>query len=90
MGIAPYRVYLVAELQGGTPTELLYCLEEQWEWPNGTKSSHQPDCEPFSGEIERRWSVWKVVGAPGDHEIKFRLLRKGKVVVETSLTILAH
>lgn len=87
MAIGPVEVLFTAELKGGEDTEKWHCLKQEWEWPDGTLSTKQSDCEPFSGKIDRRWNERRMVGS-GDYEIFFRLYSGKKRLAETSVKLM--
>lgn len=89
MGMAPLNIHLIAELKG-EPSEEWYCLAEEWEWPDGTKSTQQSDCEPFKGETENFWSKWYQARGPGDYNFTFRLLKGKKVKAEATVQVLVR
>jgi len=48
IAMAPARVVLTAELNGGANDfEEYYCGAVEWEWGDGTKSESSSDCAPY-------------------------------------------
>ena len=60
-GIAPLRVVMTAELEGGSDDfEEYYCPTVLWEWGDGTISEASNDCPPYEAgksQIKRRYTV---------------------------------
>ena len=53
------RVDFRARLDGGPEDmEEFYCLDEIWDWGDGTESIHEPDCDPYEegSEVKRDFS----------------------------------
>ena len=47
VSVAPARIVLTAELQGGSDDfEEYYCPSIEWEWGDDTSSESSSDCEP--------------------------------------------
>ena len=83
IAMAPARVVLTAELNGGANDfEEFYCAAVEWEWGDGTKSESSFDCAPYEpgkSEIKRRFTVEHVFRA-GMYRVMFRLKRHDKAV----------
>jgi len=61
VGVAPFRVVLTGELQGGADDfEEYYCPTVEWVWGDDTTSESTLDCEPYEAgksQIKRRFTV---------------------------------
>jgi len=84
MGVAPTRVVVSADLNGGANDyEEFYCPSIEWEWGDDTKSTTSADCEPYEAgksEIKRRFVIDHTYTFAGDYRVQFRLKQKNKVV----------
>lgn len=90
IAMAPARVVLTAELQGGpNDFEDYYCPTVEWDWGDGTESANTSDCAPYESgksEIKRRFTVEHVFRA-GMYRVTFRLKRRDKVVGLSTVNI---
>jgi hypothetical protein len=90
IAMAPARVVLTAELQGGANDfEEFYCPSVEWEWGDGTKSESSSDCAPYEpgkSEIKRRFTVEHVFRA-GAYRVMFHLKRRDRSVGVASVNI---
>jgi hypothetical protein len=90
ISMAPSRVVLTAELQGGADDfEEYYCPSVEWQWGDGTSSEASSDCEPYEpgkSQIKRRFTVEHVFRA-GNYRIMFHLKRRDKTVASATATI---
>jgi hypothetical protein len=90
IAMAPARVVLTAELNGGANDfEEYYCSGVEWEWGDGTKSESSSDCAPYEpgkSEIKRRYTVEHVFRA-GNYRVMFRLKRHDKAVGNATIQI---
>src|SRR4051812_21711234 len=61
VAVAPARIVLTAELQGGADDfEDYYCPSIEWDWGDDTTSESSTDCEPYAAgksQIRRRYTV---------------------------------
>ena len=89
------RVEFRATLEGEPEDiEAYYCLDEVWDWGDGTESVHEPDCEPFeeteeskrAPELKRRFSDSHAFG-PGQWFITLALMNGDDVVIKGTLEI---
>ena len=91
VAVAPARVVLTAELQGGSDDfEEYYCPLIEWEWGDDTISQSQADCEPFvagKSQIRRRFTVEHTFRREGTYKIYFHIKKKDKVLGSASATI---
>jgi hypothetical protein len=87
---APVNVRVRAELEG-TPEdpEEYYCLEEEWEWGDETKSFHEPDCDPFEegAELKRIYNASHTFRYPGSYTIWLRLQKTGDTIIAGKVTV---
>jgi hypothetical protein len=90
ISMAPARVVLTAELQGGANDfEDFYCASTEWDWGDGTQSEATSDCEPYEpgkSEIKRRFTVEHVFRT-GAYKVMFRLKRHDKVLSAATVSI---
>ena len=72
-------------------TEEFYCLDEVWDWGDGTESVHEPDCEPYTPgtELKRDFSDSHAFGK-GRWNIAFALMHLDEVVLKTNVDIRVH
>jgi hypothetical protein len=91
VAVAPARVLLTAELQGGSDDfEEYYCPTIEWQWGDDTTSESTVDCEPYEAgksQIRRRFTVQHTYRRDGSYKIYFHLKRKEKVLGSASTTI---
>jgi hypothetical protein len=91
VAVAPARVLLTAELQGGSDDfEEYYCPTIEWQWGDDTTSEATVDCEPYEAgksQIRRRFTVQHTYRRDGSYKIYFHLKRKDKVLGSASTTI---
>ena len=91
VGVAPFRVVLTGELQGGADDfEEYYCPTVEWAWGDDTTSESTLDCEPYEAgksQIKRRFTVEHMFRRAGAFKVYFHLKRKDKVLASASVTI---
>src|SRR4029077_1299178 len=91
VGVAPFRVVLTGELQGGANDfEEYYCPTIEWAWGDLTTSESTLDCEPYEAgksQIKRRFTVEHMFRRAGAYKVYFHLKRKDKVLASASVTI---
>lgn len=91
VGVAPFRVVLTGELQGGADDfEEYYCPTIEWAWGDDTTSESTLDCEPYEAgksQIKRRFTVEHMFRREGAFKVYFHLKRKDKVLASASVTI---
>jgi len=91
VGVAPFRVVLTGELQGGADDfEEYYCPTVEWAWGDDTTSESTLDCEPYQAgksQIKRRFTVEHMFRREGAYKVYFHLKRKDKLVGSASVTI---
>ena len=91
VAVAPARVVLTAELQGGSDDfEEYYCPLIEWEWGDDTISQSSNDCEPFEAgksQIRRRFTVEHTYRREGNYKVYFHLKRKDRVLGSASATV---
>lgn len=90
ISMAPARVVLTAELQGGANDfEDFYCAATEWDWGDGTQSEASADCAPYEpgkSEIKRRYTVEHVFRT-GAYKVMFRLKRNDKTLTAATVSI---
>jgi hypothetical protein len=83
------KVEVTAKLEGepGNP-KAYYCLDEVWDWDDGTESVHETDCDPYveGAEIRREFKDTHYY-RPGQYEISLRLTRREKTVVKGFVSV---
>ncbi len=91
LGVAPARIVLTAELQGGDDDfEEYYCPTIEWEWGDDTSSESTVDCEPFEAgksQIKRRYTIQHVFRREGFYKVYIHLKRKDKQLGSASTTL---
>jgi len=91
VGVAPFRVVLTGELQGGADDfEEYYCPTIEWAWGDDTTSESTLDCEPYEAgksQIKRRFTVEHTFRREGVYKVYFHLKRKDKLLGSASVTI---
>ena len=90
LGMAPLKVVLTADLQGGpNDSEEFYCPTVEWDWGDGTMSESTVDCDPYErgkSEIKRRWTVEHVFRA-GQYHVVLRLKRRDKAITQATVSL---
>lgn len=73
------RVVTLRASLRGPEAEDWYCRPIEWRWPDGTRSTHTEDCPPWAErapwDYERSWVRRINLGAPGEYEFGFALLK---------------
>jgi hypothetical protein len=89
MAASPASVFFTAELQGGDDIEEFHCPALEWDWDDGTKSTHESDCEPFAPgtEIARRFSSQHTFAEQGTYNVKVTLKRADRMIASTRVTV---
>ena len=91
VGVAPARIVLTAELQGGSDDfEEYYCPTIEWEWGDDTSSESTADCEPYEAgktQIKRRYTTQHVFRREGPYKIYFHMKRKEKILGSAAATV---
>jgi hypothetical protein len=89
ISFSPSNILLVAELQGGGDLEEFYCLELEWDFDDGTKSTREADCAPFAEgtPIERRFSVEHVFKRAGNYNVTVTMRRGSRTVKKGSVRV---
>lgn len=77
----------------GDPDDIeeYYCLDEIWDWGDGTQSVHEPDCDPYvvGTELKRDFSDTHAFG-PGRWNIVFALMHLDEIVIKADVQIRVH
>ena len=73
-------VLVAVQLVGGDEHEDFYCPEVEWEFGDGSRSSHQADCEAFTSgmALERRFTSSHAYRRPGEYEVRVTLRRSNR------------
>jgi hypothetical protein len=89
---SPVSVLVVAELRGGEEHEDFYCPGLEWDWGDGTRSSHESDCPPYEAGtiLERRFSARHAYHAPGEYHVRLTLRRSDRTVAAASVPLIVH
>jgi hypothetical protein len=92
MAFPPADVLLTAELLDGADPQDFHCPEVEWDFADGSRSVHQEDCEPFTGEtkVERRFTRRHAFDAPGEYQVIVTLWRGSQVVARAATTIVVQ
>jgi len=71
--------------------EEYYCLDEIWDWGDGTESVSEPDCDPYEAgvELQRDFSDTHTFGQ-GRWVVVFALMHLDEVVIKGTTEILVH
>jgi hypothetical protein len=82
MAFSPVNALIIAELRGGDDVEELYCPEIEWDFDDGTKSTHEADCPPYQPGllIERRYSIEHLYRRAGNYTITVTLRRSARTL----------
>jgi len=89
MAVSPAQILFTAELKGGDNLEDFHCPEIEWDWDDGGRSDHEPDCEPFAPgtEIERRFTKEHVFARQGTYNVKITMRRADRVIASSRVTV---
>jgi hypothetical protein len=90
-GIAPARIVLTAELEGGSDDfEEYYCPTVVWEFNDGSTSEASSDCAPYEvgkSKITRRYTKEHTYKRSGRIRVYFSLRHHDKEVTATGVNI---
>ncbi len=91
VSMAPARITLTAELQGGADDfEEYYCAGVEWEWGDDTSSESTADCDPYEAgksAIKRRYTVQHQFRRPGSYKVYFHLKNKDRILGSGTATV---
>lgn len=91
VAVAPARIVLTAELQGGADDfEEYYCPTIEWDWGDDTISESNTDCEPYvagKSQIRRRYTVEHTFRRDGAYKVFFHMKRRDKILGSASVLI---
>ena len=91
IGIAPMRVVLTAEFEGGSNDfEEYYCPTTVWEFGDGGVSEASADCPPYesgTSQIKRRYTVEHIFKRSGRLRVYFSLRHHDKEVTAAGTNI---
>ena len=80
-GFAPLHVSFQADLTGaGIDDRKYYCLQEEWDFGDGAKSTEQPNCETFGPDtkIKTEFFVDHIFEKEGSYNVRLVLGEKDK------------
>jgi hypothetical protein len=85
----PATVLVTAQLSGGDDVEEFYCPAVVWDWDDGGRSAHQPDCPPFQAgtPLERRFTGQHAYSRPGVYNVRVHMLRASRSLAVASATV---
>lgn len=75
-GFKPLRVTFRGELDTADPNDKdLYCLQEEWDFGDGAKSTEKPNCDPHSADtrIKTEFFTEHVYEKFGNYKVRFTL-----------------
>ena len=91
VAIAPARLVLTAELQGGADDfEDYYCPSIEWKWGDDTSSESSMDCAPYEpgkSQIKRRFTVQHTFSRDGAYKVYFQMKRNDKILATASTAV---
>lgn len=66
-----------------------YCLDEVWDWGDGTDSVHEPDCDPYEDGVELKKTFYdNHVFGRGTFYVTFVLMDGDEIVLKGEKQIL--
>lgn len=85
----PANVFVTAKLSGGDDVEEFYCPGLVWDWDDGGRSAHQPDCPPFQAgtPLERHFTAEHAYLRPGVYNVTLHMLRAGRSLAVARATV---
>ena len=88
----PVQVLLTAQLKGGAELEEFYCPGLEWDWGDGTRSSHEADCAPFEPgtSLERFFRARHAYRSPGNYSVRLTLRRADRTVAVGSVVVMVQ
>jgi hypothetical protein len=92
VAFSPVEVLITGQLKGGDDLEEYYCPGLEWEWGDGTRSSHESDCAPFEAgtTLERFFRARHAYGSPGAYNVRLTLKRADRTVAVGSVAVTVH
>ncbi len=92
MAFSPVEILLTGQLKGGGDLEEFYCPGLEWDWGDGTHSSHESDCAPFETgtTLERFFSARHAYRSPGAYNVRLTLRRATRTVAVASVAVTVH
>jgi hypothetical protein len=90
MGFSPLSVLFTLEFKGGDEHEDYYCPEIEWEWGDGSISTHESDCDPFvpgESKIDRRYIERHLYQYSGTYPMKVRIKRVDRLIATASIRV---
>ncbi len=87
-GLAPHRATIRANLEGvGENDSEWYCLKEEWDFGDGTVSTEEEECDPFTPEtkVTTNFFADHTYDDAGHYTVRFKLgdnkLRSNQITV---------
>jgi|GEM_PF-5162946 len=80
-GFVPLHVTLHGELEGAQENDpKYYCLQEEWDFGDGAKSTEKPNCDPYSAtsKIKTEFFADRTYEKEGVYTIRLVLGEEGK------------
>jgi hypothetical protein len=69
--------------------EEYYCLDEVWDWDDGTESVYEPDCDPYEDGADLKRTFYDSHYFPrGTYFVTLLLMRNGNIVLKGERQIL--
>jgi hypothetical protein len=83
------KVEVTAKLEGEIEDpEAYHCLDETWDWGDGTESVRETDCDPYAPGMQIQRGFTETHGyRPGQYEITLRLVRGEKTVIKGAVDV---
>jgi len=75
------HISLIAKLEGaGGNDQKYYCLQEEWDFGDGAKSSEKPNCDPYgpASKVKTEFFVDHTYEKEGTYTIRLVLGEEGK------------
>ncbi len=92
VSFSPIEVLVTGQLKGGAEIEELYCPGLEWDWGDGTRSTHESDCAPWGADaaFERFWSARHAYRAPGAYSVRLTLRRANRTLAVATVAVTVH
>jgi hypothetical protein len=86
---SPVRVLVTAELVGGDDVDDFNCPDLEWDWDDGSKSSHESDCDPLDAgnRIERRYTAEHDFHKAGNYNVKVTMRHVDRVLAIATVRV---
>ena len=89
VSFSPVEILVVGQLKGGSDLEEFYCPGLEWDWGDGSHSSHESDCAPYEAgmDLERFFSARHAYREPGDYAVRLTLRRASRTVAVGTIAV---